>query len=85
MSEELNIGSEEIDDQPLDLNVFEFSGIKEVNETQVSNLFQELEVYTAQNFSTGSQPVLQIDCKFLIDLFLFSFNFQFIILILLNA
>jgi hypothetical protein len=71
MSEELNIGSEEIDDQPLDLNVFfDLSGM-EVNETEVSNLVQELEVYTAQNFSPGSQPVLPIDCKFLINRFIF--------------
>jgi hypothetical protein len=71
MSEELNIGSEEIDDQLLDLNVFfDLSGM-EVNETEVSNLVQELEVYTAQNFSPGSQPVLPIDCKFLINRFIF--------------
>jgi hypothetical protein len=72
MSEELNTGSEEIDD--LEMNVFfEFS---------------EVEVYTAQNFSPDSQPWLPTDCKFLINRFifiLFYFNFQFIILILLSV
>ncbi len=71
MSEELNIDSEEIDDQPLDLNVFESSEMENVTQTQVSNLFQELEVYTTQNFSPGSQSVLPIDCKFLINRFIF--------------
>jgi hypothetical protein len=69
MSEELNIGSEEIDD--LELNVFFGLSEMEVNETQVSNLVQELEVYIAQNFSPGSQPWLPTDCKFLINKFIF--------------
>ncbi len=69
MSEELNIGSEEIND--LELNLFFELFEMEVNETQVSNLVQELEVYIAQNSSLGSQPWLSTDCKFLINRFIF--------------